>query len=259
MMRAGTRLDDRYVLVDVIRRGSLGEVWRAHDTTLDRVVAVRFFPASLSDPDFMRRVRARARVIAGLDDPTIVGIYDYGDADGIAYLVMQFVEGESLPTLLRRVGPLAPPEAMNLIAQAARALHAAHRIGILHADLKTSDLLVRPDGRLLVSDFGIARIVSGEPMTDFVVGCGPYIAPEHVVGSRPTPSADIYALGVVAYECLTLAHPFPGDDPPPPLPPGIPKAVRDVVMRALDRDPRSRWLSAEAMGAAAAAAIGHPG
>jgi serine/threonine-protein kinase len=272
MIPAGTRLSDRYVLVEVVGRGDLGEVWRADDTALDRVVAVKLLPAPLPDrPNFMPRLRAQAQAIARLTDPNIVEIYDYGQAGGVVWLVMQFVPGESLDALLRRVGPLAPAHTMNLIAQAARALHVAHSNGILHSDVKASNLLVRPDGRLLVSDFGIARIMSGEPMTDFdgVLGCASYISPEQVDERWQTPSTDIYALGVVAYVCLT-AQPFPGDDPkqiapvevhlhPPPLPPDIPKAVRDVVMRALDRDPRSRWLSAEAMGAAAATAAASGG
>jgi serine/threonine-protein kinase len=249
MINAGTRLDDRYVLVDLVGRGRLGEVWRADDTTLDRVVAVKVLPASLfSDPDSLAQLRARARAIAGLSDPNIVEVYDYGQADGIVYLVTQFVPGESLRALLHRVGPLAPPDAMNLVAQAARALHVAHGIGVLHRDLTPSNLLVRPDGRLQVSDFGLAALLAAD---------------------RTAPAgslADIYALGIVAYVCLTLTEPFPTDDrdqltptdahqDPPPLPPHIPDAVRQVVMRALARDPRSRWLSAEAMGAAAATAV----
>jgi eukaryotic-like serine/threonine-protein kinase len=273
MIQAGTRLGDRYVLVEVVGQGGQGEVWRANDTTLDRVVAVRLFPASLVGPDSLRRFRIRARAIAGLNDPNIVGIYDYGQADGIVYLVMEFVEGESLQALLRRNGPLAPPEAMNLIAQAARALHVAHSHGILHREVKASNLLVRPDGRLLLGDFGLARAIADESIAEFdgIVGCAPYISPEQLTGRRmAAPSTDIYALGAVAFVCLT-AEPFPGDDPntvPPPqarpdrpqLPPHIPKAVRHVVMRALDRRPQSRWASAEAMRAAAATAVpGHSG
>ena len=274
MIQAGTRLGDRYVLVDLVGRGGLGQVWRAHDTALGRVVAVKLMRALLSDdPGFMQRFRAYAQVIAGLDDPNIVGVYDVGQTDGVAYLVTQFVEGESLHALLSRDGPLAPPHAMNLIAQAARALHVAHSKWILHLDVKASNLLVRPDGRLLVSDFRLARIISAESMAEvdeLVYTNSVYIAPEQFTGRPRSPSMDIYALGVVAYVCL-MAQPFPGDEPnlvpptyarqdPPPLPPHFPEAVRHVVQRALGRDHRARWPSAEAMGAAAAAAaIGHPG
>jgi len=251
VIQAGTRLDDRYVLEDVVGRGRLGEVWRAHDTTLGRVLAVKLTRPPLGDePGFRQRFRAYARAVAELRDPNIVDVYDIGHVGGHTYLVIEFVPGESLHAILRRVGPLAPPEAMKLIAQAARALHVAHGKGIVHGDVKTSNLLVRPDGQLLVSDLGLARIITVTSMAELeeLFPTNPvYIPPEQAKGWRPTPLSDIHALGVVAYECLTLTQPFPGGNP---LPPDIPEAVREVVMRALARDPGARWPSADAMRAA---------
>ena len=268
MLQTGTRLNDRYVLVDMVGRGSLSEVWRADDTTLGRVVAVKLTQPLLSDdPGFMSRFRAYAQAVAMLNDPHIVETYDVGQTGGIYFLVMQFLRDESLHAHLRRVGPLAPHEAMNLIAQAARALHVAHRNGVVHGDVTTSNLLVRTDGHLLVSDFGLARIVSAESMTELRESRtdGVYISPDTLKGHPSTPLTDIYALGAVAYVCLTQVEPFPGESPtqiartivhrdPPPLPPHIPEAVRHIVMRAL-ADPPSRWPSAEEMGAAAAALV----
>ena len=251
MLAPGTRLGDRYELREPVARGGMGEVWRADDPVLGRTVAVKVLLPSLSaDPGFAERFRTEARAMAALSDPSIVEVYDYGQTDGIAYLVMPFVEGESLHDLLNRVGPLPPREAMHIVAQVANALQQAHRSGIVHRDVKPGNLLVRPDGRLVLTDFGIARSVAAEPVTAAggVIGTAAYLAPEQVAGSPVAPATDVYALGVVAYECLTMTQPFVADSPvgvalkhtrdePPPLPDTIPPSVQHVVMRAMAKDP----------------------
>jgi serine/threonine protein kinase len=243
----------------------MGEVWRADDLLLGRTVAVKVLLPNLSgDPGFAERFRTEARAMAALSDPSIVEVYDYGQADGIAYLVMPFIKGESLHELLNRAGPLPPREAMTIVAQAANALQLAHQSGIVHRDVKPGNLLLRPDGRLVLTDFGIARIVESNQVTgaDVAIGTAAYLAPEQTSGSRVAPATDIYSLGVVAYECLTLTRPFDADslagvalihtrNEPPPLPDAIPSEVRQVVMRALAKDPEQRWPSAHAMAEAA--------
>ncbi len=216
MLAPGTRLGDRYELREPVARGGMGEVWRADDPVLGRTVAVKVLLPSLSaDPGFAERFRTEARAMAALSDPSIVEVYDYGQTDGIAYLVMPFVEGESLHDLLNRVGPLPPREAMSIVAQVANALQQAHRSGIVHRDVKPGNLLVRPDGRLVLTDFGIARSVAAEPVTAAggIIGTAAYLAPEQVSGSAVAPATDVYALGVVAYECLTMTQPFVADSP----------------------------------------------
>lgn len=240
MLDPGTTLGGRYTLRPLIARGGMGEVWSAEDTVLARRVAVKvLLPNLAADPGFAARFRAEAQAMAALSDPGIVEIYYYGQADGIAYLVMQFVEDESLLSLVRRVGPLEPVRAMRLLAQAADAIHAAHLQGIVHRDVKPANLLLRPDGRLALTDFGIARIVAADRLTAAgeIFGTASYLAPEQVNGADIGPAADVYALGVVAYEMLTLRRPFTGEtpfavaiqhvnSPPPELPSSVPEPVR---------------------------------
>jgi serine/threonine-protein kinase len=236
MMPAGTILNDRYVLLELIGRGGMGEVWRGNDIVLGRDVAVKvLLHAWTGDHAFSERFRAEARAMATLSDPNIVEIYDFGNAHGVAYLVMQFVPGEALYGLLRRVGPLPPADVMRIVAHAGRALHQAHVNGIVHRDVKPGNLLIRPDGRVVLTDFGVARMMDADRLTAAgqIFGTPSYLAPEQVNGGVIGPAVDIYALGVVAYECLTLRPPFISDSPvgvalmqardePPPLPPSIP-------------------------------------
>ncbi|WP_212830693.1 protein kinase [Catellatospora sp. TT07R-123] len=268
MLDPGMTLGGRYELAALIARGGMGEVWAADDTVLGRRVAVKvLLPNLAADPGFSARFRAEARAMAALSHPGIVEIYDYGQADGIAYLVMQFVEGESLSALVRRGGALERGYALRLMAQAARAIHAAHRQGIVHRDVKPANLLLRADGRLALTDFGIARIVAGDRLTatDEIQGTASYLAPEQVTGEDVGPATDVYALGVVAYELLTGKRPFTGDSPlsvalqhvhddPPPLPPGIPALARTLVERALAKEPADRWPTAAAFADAAESA-----
>ncbi|MER7131580.1 serine/threonine-protein kinase [Streptosporangium saharense] len=270
MVAQGTTLAGRYRLDTRIGAGGMGEVWRGEDVVLARTVAVKvLLPGRTDDPGFLVRFQGEARAMATINHPGVVEVYDYGvhevpGAGATAYLVMKFVDGEPLDRLLARLGSIAPGAAMELIAQAALALQAVHDQGIVHRDIKPGNLLVRSDGTLVLTDFGIARSDAASRLTDagMVLGTAAYCAPEQAEGAPVTPAVDVYALGVVAYECLTGQRPFDGDTPvtialkhireaPPPLPPHIPPGVRALVERALSKDPARRFPSGAAMGAAA--------
>ncbi|WP_405141437.1 protein kinase [Sphaerisporangium sp. NBC_01403] len=274
MVAQGTTLAGRYRLDVRLGAGGMGEVWRGEDMVLARTVAVKvLLPGRMDDPGFAARFQGEARAMATINHPGVVDVYDYGVSDvpgdgPTAYLVMRFVDGEPLDRLLTRLTRIAPEPAMELIAQAASALQAVHDRGIVHRDVKPGNLLVRPDGTLVLTDFGIARADMGHRLTDagMVLGTAAYCAPEQAEGQPVTPAVDLYALGVVAYECLAGHRPFDGDTPvtialkhiredPPPLPPDVPPAVRHLVERALVKDPARRWRSAAEMSVAARQAM----
>jgi tRNA A-37 threonylcarbamoyl transferase component Bud32 len=252
-------LADRYRLVERIAVGGMGEVWRGVDTLLGRGVAVKTLKAEyLDDPDFRARFRAEARHAGRLAHPGIASIYDFGESADSAWLVMELVEGEPLSGLLGRAGPLSVDRTLDVVAQAAAALQAAHSGGVVHRDVKPGNLLVRADGVLKVTDFGVASATDAVPLTQTgtVVGTASYLSPEQACGQSGSPASDIYALGVVAYECLTGSRPFPGTNPvavalahvrdaPPPLPPSVPAQVRELVARALAKDPGQRFPDAD--------------
>jgi hypothetical protein len=261
MVSPGVTLSGRYRLDERIAGGGMGDVWRGTDEVLGRTVAVKILlPALLEEPGFAERFRGEARTMATINHPGVVNVYDYGNEDGTAFLVMEYVEGDALSRTLSRVHRLTPARTMALIAQAADALHAAHEKGIVHRDVKPGNLLVRPNGTLVLTDFGIARSAAAAQLTQAgsVLGTASYLAPEQAAGKTASPLSDVYALGVVAYQCLAGRRPFEGDNPleiamrhvrdvPPPLPRDIPPAVRQVVECAMAKDPSARYPSAAAM------------
>lgn len=247
-------LGNRYVLISRIAAGGMGEVWRARDDLLGRDVAVKLLRQHVAaDPRFRERFRAEARITAGLTDPGIAQVYDYGEQNGIAYLVMELISGEPLSSILARNGRLSAEVTLDVIHQTAAALHAAHSSGVIHRDIKPGNLLVTQTGVIKITDFGIARAMEAAPltMTGTVLGTVQYVSPEQASGQTLTPATDVYSLGVVAYECLAGRLPFLGDnqvaialqhinDPPPPLPADVPPAVRDLVFAMLAKDPAGR-------------------
>src|SRR4051812_43673049 len=262
MMSPGTTLGGRYRLDERIAGGGMGDVWRGTDEVLGRTVAIKILlPALLEEPGFAERFRGEARTMATINHPGVVDVCDYGSEEGTAFLIMEYVEGDALSRTLSRVGRLTPGRTMALIAQAADALQAAHEKGIVHRDVKPGNLLVRPNGTLVLTDFGIARSAMVGQLTQAgsVLGTASYISPEQAAGSTASPLSDVYALGVVAYQCLSGRRPFEGDNPieiamrhvrdvPPPLPADIPPVVRQFVDRAMAKDPGARFPSASAMG-----------
>jgi eukaryotic-like serine/threonine-protein kinase len=271
MISPGTTLGGRYRLEERIASGGMGDVWRAVDDVLGRTVAVKILlPSLLDEQGFTERFRVEARTMATINHAGVVDIYDYGSDDAVgAYLVMEYVEGDALSRTLARVGRLTPARTMALVAQAADALHAAHVTGVVHRDVKPGNLLVRPNGTLVLTDFGIARSAGAAQLTaaGSVLGTASYISPEQAMGQSATALSDIYALGVVAYQCLAGRRPFEGDNPleiamrhvrenPPPLPPDIPPNVRQIVDRAMAKDPGARWQNAAEFAAVARRAAG---
>ncbi|HET9656145.1 MAG TPA: serine/threonine-protein kinase [Kineosporiaceae bacterium] len=286
--RAGARLGGRYRLTERLAFGGMGEVWQGVDEVLGRAVAVKILRPELARDDaFRRRFREEARTAGGLYHPGIAAVYDYGEGapvppatpagsptgrdgfgdadsdwsrgDEVSYLVMELVPGKPLSGILADSGPLLPIRALDLVAQAARALHAAHQRGVVHRDVKPANLMVTPDQRVKVTDFGIARPQDHEPLTATgqVMGTAHYLAPELARGQLATPLSDVYALGVVAYECVAGHRPFEGDnqvavatahlsEDPPPLPDSLPPDLRRVIMTAMQKDPSYRFVSAEA-------------
>ncbi|MEV0160631.1 serine/threonine-protein kinase [Nonomuraea fuscirosea] len=271
MISPDTVLANRYRLVSRLGGGGHGEVWRAHDLLLDRIVAVKTIRAGLADdPEFAARFHAEARSMATIDHPGVVAVFDFGIAElsgrRTPYLVMQYLDGEPLHLLLSRGGRIPAGAAMDLVAQTAEALQAAHDAGVVHRDVKPGNLVIRPDGSVVLTDFGIARSAGDGKLTatGIVLGTVVYCAPEQAEGAAPSTAMDVYALGVVAYECLTGQVPFQGEnavaialkhvnEAPAPLPAHVPAAVGEVVMRALAKDPADRWPSAGALAAAARA------
>ncbi|MBO2453471.1 protein kinase [Actinomadura barringtoniae] len=261
-MTPGLVLNHRYRLLELLATGGMGEVWRAMDETLAREVAVKVLRDELiTDTRARGRFQAEARFAAALQHGGIAQVYDFGEVDGRAYLVMELVPGEPLSGILARTGGLTPEAALDLIAQAARALAVAHAAGIVHRDVKPANLLVTADGTVKITDFGIARglkMASSQTQTGMVMGTAHYISPEQASGQEVTPASDLYSLGVVAYECLTGAAPFDADTPvvialkhvreaPPELPPGVPGPVRSLVADLLAKTPAERPASATAV------------
>ena len=258
---AGLVLGGRYELISRIAVGGMGEVWTAMDLHLHRRVAAKVLRAEFAgDKAFLDRLRAEARNSAALSHQNIAAIYDYGEQVGSGYLIMELVHGEPLAELLARERTLEPAQLLPILGQTARALHTAHMAGVVHRDVKPSNILITADGHVKITDFGISVGSNQAPMTaaGMVMGTAQYLPPEQAMGRAATGAGDIYALGVVAYEALAGRRPFTGstqvdiafahvNQPVPPLPDVIDVRVRDVVMQMLDKDPERRPRSAASL------------
>ncbi len=254
----------RYTLTDRIAAGGMGEVWQAKDDVLGRTVALKVLKAGLTDETgFTERFRNEARLSAGLAHGNIAQVYDYGEDSGTAYLVMEYVPGRPLSKLIEERAPMSPIDTVEIIAQAASALQAAHKNGLIHRDVKPANILIDPDGVAKLTDFGIARAADAVAMTKTgeVMGTAQYLAPEAAVGRPATGLSDVYSLGVVAYEMLAGRRPFEAEtavalalahvnERPPPLPPFVPPTIRAVVHASLEKDPGRRPPSAAEFGRA---------
>ena len=266
MSSPGLLLAGRYRLERRIAAGGVGEVWRAEDLVLARPVAVKLLqPGYASHPQTLARFRAEARHAGSLTHPAIAQVYDYGESGpaGAPYLVLELVDGPSLAGSLA-AGPLGSAAAMDVVAQVAAGLAAAHAAGLVHRDVKPANLLMGRDGSVKITDFGIAHAAGSAPITQVgtLVGTPAYLAPERAAGQPATPASDVYSLGIVAFECLTGTLPFQGTpleiasasrrQPLPPLPPAVPAAVAALVTDLTAKDPADRPGSAAEVAARAA-------
>ncbi len=264
---SGRALDGRYELQAVIGEGTFGRVYRGRDRRLARHVAVKVIkPWWAEDPDWVRSFEREAQLLARVNAPGIVQIFDVGHADEGLYYVAELVDGESLASRLRD-GPLAPSDACEIAEQLCRALAHAHAQRVVHRDVKPANVLISADGRVKVGDFGVARLAEGstDGATATIVGTPRYMAPEQARGRSTTPATDVYGVGIVLYEMLAGRPPFTESsavelalrhlqDLPPPLPASTPRMLVEIVDRALAKDPAKRYPSGGAMADALARA-----
>jgi serine/threonine-protein kinase len=266
----GTVLGRRYALGTLLARGGMADVWHATDLVLERPVAVKVLhPHLAADDAFVRRFRTEALAAARLQHPSIVAIFDTVSDGGVEAIVLELVEGVTLRQWLDHRGPLDPSTVARLGGDVAGALEAAHRNGVIHRDVKPANILVCPDHRVKVADFGIAKVhdTTDHTQTGTMLGSVKYLSPEQVDGLPVDARSDVYSLGIVLYEALTGRTPFEADTPAatalgrlhhPPTPPrqlrpAIPAELEAVVLRALARDPAQRYGSAAELCAALAA------
>jgi eukaryotic-like serine/threonine-protein kinase len=258
--QVGDVIDGRYRILGRIGGGGMANVYLAEDNTLGRRVAIKMLHRRfVEDAKFVERFRREAKAAAGLNHPNIVGVYDWGQVGSENYIVMEYVEGETLKELVRRRGRLPGGEAVAIALELLAAVGAAHANGVIHRDVKSQNILIDRAGRVKVADFGIAQ--AGDPgMTEAgsILGTAQYLAPEQARGEPVDERSDLYSVGVVLYEMLTGRVPFKGDSavtvalkhvnelPPDPagLVPGLPYSLNQIVLKALAKDPNRRYGSA---------------
>jgi len=260
----GRKVLNRYKIIEKIGGGGMSVVWKAYDLVLDRNVALKVLRPEMSeDEEFIRRFRREAQSVASLSHPNIVNIYDVGEDQGLYFIVMELIEGETLRDKLKREGALDPAEALEIASQICEALSHAHARRIIHRDIKPQNILIMKNGHVKVADFGIARALGAISTTsrDLVVGSAPYLSPEQAKNGLVSNRSDIYSLGVVLFEMLTGKQPFAGDSPvavalqhvqaeAPPIreiKPSLPEAVANLVAKALRKNPEERFSSVDEM------------
>jgi serine/threonine protein kinase len=259
-------LNNRYRLEEQQGSGGMAMVYRAHDLMLERTVAIKLLRADFSsDPDFRERFRQEAKAAANLSHPNIVTVHDFGLDEGRLFIVMEYVPGTDVKTILKQNGRFGLDEAIALMVQACAGIGYAHRVGLVHCDVKPQNMLVTPDKRLKVVDFGIARAlasISPDEKTDVVWGSPQYFSPEQAGGGAPSPASDVYSLGVVMYEMLTGQLPFTAStaeelarmhrETPPPSPrrlnPLIPAQLEQILLKVLSKEPAARYRTADQLG-----------
>jgi serine/threonine-protein kinase len=259
-MSAGDLIAGRYELLELIGRGGMSSVWKAHDRLLDRTVAIKVLHEQFTqDEEYVERFRREARSVAQLSHPNIVTVIDRGEEGGRQYIVFEYVEGENLKQVIERTGPVPVRDALLLSLQMARALGFAHDRGLIHRDVKPQNVLMNEDGQAKMTDFGIARSVDveGVTITGTVLGTSEYIAPEQARGQRVDALTDVYSLGVVLYELLTGDVPFHGEnfvsvalkhvnEPAPSVldrRPDCPPRLGMSIERAMAKRPETRFQS----------------
>jgi serine/threonine protein kinase len=258
-----------HLVEEMVGRGGMGVVYRARHRVLDRVAALKLIaPELLTDESVHRRFVEEAATAASIEHPNVVAVHDAGETDGVAYMVMQYVHGADLHTLVRETGPLKPIHAAKIVAKLGDALDTLHGAGFVHRDVKPRNVLIARDGHVYLSDFGLARQArrhSGATGTGHWVGTADYVAPEQICGAPTDARTDVYGAGGLLYFALTGRRPYERDNdgeklwahmyetPPSPsrLRPGLPKEIDMVISRALAKDPADRFPSAGDLGSAA--------
>ncbi len=256
-------LSDRYELRHLVARGGMAEVYRAQDRLLDRPVALKIlFPELSIDRSFVERFRREAQAAANLSNPNIVPVFDWGEDGSTYFIVMEFVDGQALSSILRGAGPLHPDRAAEIAAEVAGALSYAHRHGVVHRDVKPGNVLITDEGAVKVTDFGIARAINTEEsltQTGAVMGTATYFSPEQAEGRSVDARGDVYSLGVVLFEMVTGRPPFVGESPvavaskhvreAPPIPreinPSVPPALEAIILTCLAKSADDRYASAD--------------
>jgi serine/threonine protein kinase len=259
-------LNERYQLEERRGSGGMAMVYRARDLMLERTVAIKLLRADFSsDPDFRERFRQEAKAAANLSHPNIVTVHDFGLDEERLFIVMEYVPGTDLKSIIKKRGAIPADEAVELIVQACAGIGYAHRAGLVHCDVKPQNMLVTPDKRLKVVDFGIARALASivpDEKTDVVWGSPQYFSPEQATGMAPSPASDVYSLGVVMFEMLTGQQPFTADaseelarlhrEVPPPSPrrlnASIPKELEQILLKVLSKEPSARYRTADQLG-----------
>jgi serine/threonine-protein kinase len=261
MPNSGDTLVNRYVLQDRLGAGAAAEVWRATDQRLARTVAIKILrPQYVSDPEARERFEREARAAAGLSHPNVVDVYDYGETDGTVFIAMQYVDGQDLKRTIAARGRLPGPDAARIALAICQGLTAAHRHGLIHRDIKPQNILIDRNGTVRITDFGVAKALSGPNLTQtgMTYGTAAYLSPEQATGQPVGPASDVYALGVVLYEMLCGQPPFQGENAaavayqqvyqaPPPLracAPDVPDALAAIVDRTLEKNPALRFPTA---------------
>jgi serine/threonine-protein kinase len=259
-------LNNRYQLLEQLGKGGMAIVYRARDTMLERSVAVKVLLDNYSRaPAFLERFRQEAKAAANLSHPNIVTVHDFGLDNGRIFIVMEYIPGTDLKTLIQERGRFTTEEAVPLLIQACAGIGYAHRAGLVHCDVKPHNMLVTPDMRLKVADFGIARALSTihpEEHSEVIWGSPQYISPEQACGAAPSPASDVYSLGIVMYEMLSGSLPFQADtaielarlhvetEPPPisEMLPDISPVLERILMKVLSKEPSQRYRTADQLG-----------
>ena len=259
-------LNDRYELLEQLGKGGMAVVYRARDRMLERLVAVKVLREDFCrDPDFQQRFRQEAKAAANLSHPNIITVHDFGLDSGQLFIVMEHVPGTDLKNLIQQRGRFTPEEGIPLLIQACAGIGYAHRAGLVHCDVKPHNMLVTPDMRLKVGDFGIARALASihpDEQSDVVWGSPQYFAPEQATGTAPSPASDVYSLGIIMYEMLTGSLPFQGKtaaelaifhlQAQPPLLgemlPDIHPDLERILSKLLSKEPSQRYRTADQLG-----------
>src|SRR5215216_1198690 len=252
-----------YRIINQIGKGGMATVYKAYQASVDRYVAIKVLPSQLAESqEFATRFHQEARIIAKLEHPHILPVFDYGETEGVAYLVMRYLEAGTLRDKMEAGRPLPIKDIDRIFTQLAEALSYAHSFGIIHRDLKPANALIDSQGNLFLTDFGIAKLLeSASPrltQTDAIMGTPAYISPEQAQANKVDQRSDIYSLGIILYEMVTGSVPFVADTPlaiilkhvsdPLPLPsvvkPDISAAIEQVILKALAKDPKDRFATA---------------